>query len=212
MEISELLMAKICHDLAGPVGAVNNGVEFLKEPGTILSKDSIDLIETSAKDALYRLLFFRQAYGTSRTKAGVALSVVKDLARNFYSNQDVTFAWPESQGDADTMNVLPNDFTRLLMNLILIIASTLMHGGKVTVKLKNQKTNFKIKLYATGKTVRTNELVNRILRGDYKNSEIEPKYVNAHIAYTLTKKLGGSITIESGEAENNLEFIEITAG
>ena len=61
----ELLSSRICHDLVSPVGAVNNGIEFMEDAGD--DKDSIaqatELISHSAQSAAARLQVFRIVYG-----------------------------------------------------------------------------------------------------------------------------------------------------
>ena len=39
LQLAPLLCARLCHDLAGPFGAVNNGAELLKDDG----EDSVDM-------------------------------------------------------------------------------------------------------------------------------------------------------------------------
>jgi len=39
LQLAPLLCARLCHDLAGPFGAVNNGAELLNDDG----EDSVDM-------------------------------------------------------------------------------------------------------------------------------------------------------------------------
>ena len=52
--VLELLASRICHDLISPVGAVNNGVEFLEEMGADAGAEAIQLIAHSARQASVR--------------------------------------------------------------------------------------------------------------------------------------------------------------
>lgn len=61
--VLELLASRICHDLISPVGAVNNGVEFMQEMGTDAGEEALNLIAHSAAQAAARLQAFRLAYG-----------------------------------------------------------------------------------------------------------------------------------------------------
>ena len=68
MESSRLasyVASRICHDLISPVGAINNGVEFMEEMGEDPEqrKDALGLISHSASQASAKLQAFRIAYG-----------------------------------------------------------------------------------------------------------------------------------------------------
>lgn len=60
----ELLCSRLCHDLVGPVGAINNGVELLDEGGGA-KDDALDLIADSAESAAARLRLYRLALGAA---------------------------------------------------------------------------------------------------------------------------------------------------
>ena len=55
LDIASLLCARLCHDLAGPVGAVNNGAELLNEGGAESMDDARELISSCAGQAVRRL-------------------------------------------------------------------------------------------------------------------------------------------------------------
>ena len=44
LRMAELLCTRLCHDLTGPIGAVNNGAEFLSEEGFNLQNQAVELI------------------------------------------------------------------------------------------------------------------------------------------------------------------------
>ncbi|MGL4404805.1 MAG: histidine phosphotransferase, partial [Notoacmeibacter sp.] len=77
-ELAALLCSRICHDVISPVGALNNGLELLDEPGA--EADAMALIRVSARNASARLQFLRIAFGaagssTSQIDTGDAESV-----------------------------------------------------------------------------------------------------------------------------------------
>ncbi len=66
LKFSALLCSRLCHDLASPIGAVNNGVEMLDsetDPGMI--GQITGLIEQSARQTTNRLAH-RRWYRTRR--------------------------------------------------------------------------------------------------------------------------------------------------
>ncbi len=63
LRLLELLSSKICHDLISPIGAVNNGIEFMEEMGPEAYDDAKDLIAYSAAQASAKLQAYRLAFG-----------------------------------------------------------------------------------------------------------------------------------------------------
>ncbi len=203
LEFSELLMSRLCHDLAGPVGAINNGVELLKDPSPALHEESVDLIA--------RLLYYRQAYGTTKNHAGISMSAIKDLVNNFYTNKNVSFIWPEAHGDSDSMQLIKVDVAKLILNLILIVAGTLMYGGKITVRVKNQKNDLGVKVRGEGKSVKLQEYVAKTLANDCKEDDLNSKNIQACLTAMLAKKIGGKIKTQLGKTDTGEDYIEIVA-
>src|SRR4051812_22364163 len=77
IRILELLTARLCHELSGPIAAINNGVELLAEedpglgssPNPAFFHDAVALVADSARRARSRLQFYRFAYGLSSGSA-----------------------------------------------------------------------------------------------------------------------------------------------
>lgn len=65
LRISELLAARLCHELAGPITALTNAADLLSEPGSELDQETLALLDESAQRASNRLQFYRFAYGFS---------------------------------------------------------------------------------------------------------------------------------------------------
>lgn len=203
LEIAEFLMARLCHDMAGPVGAINNGVELLKDPNPEFHQESVDLIEISAKEAVARLLYFRQAYGNSKNQAGISMTTIKDLVKNFYETKPISFDWPEAHGDADPIQILSADIVKILLNSIIIVSNSLIHGGKITIRIKNQKNSQAIKVRGEGKSIKLQEHISKTLASDLKETMLDSRNVQAYLTATLAKKIG-KLKTDIGE-----EYLEI---
>lgn len=57
MRVAELLCSRLCHDLVGPVGAVNHGMELIEEENSPVLNEAIEMIGHSARQASNRLEF-----------------------------------------------------------------------------------------------------------------------------------------------------------
>src|SRR5712691_824923 len=65
LRVVELLAARLCHDLIGPISAISNGVELLADEEPEFARDAVALVGDSARKASGRLQFYRFAYGFS---------------------------------------------------------------------------------------------------------------------------------------------------
>jgi len=62
LRVVELLAARLCHDLIGPVSAISNGVELLADEEPEFARDAVALVGDSARKVLRNLQFYRFAY------------------------------------------------------------------------------------------------------------------------------------------------------
>src|SRR6185295_14480709 len=105
LRMAELLCTRLCHDLTGPIGAVNNGAEFLAEEKFNLQGQAVELITTSAFSAVTRLQFYRMAYGKVKEQGEANLGEKQKLSGEFFSDTKITLDWPDSHGDAAGVSI-----------------------------------------------------------------------------------------------------------
>jgi histidine phosphotransferase ChpT len=134
IRILELLTARLCHELSGPIAAINNGVELLAEedPGLRLTSnpgflhDAVELVADSARRARSRLQFYRFAYGFSSGSA-TAGPAPHEIAIGFFAGTRII-------GDyADGIRMLPPDRQKLACNLLSVGAAALPRGGRLVL-------------------------------------------------------------------------------
>jgi len=138
--LGELLCARLCHDLAGAVGAVGTGVELLTEDdgGGEFSKEALALVSFSAQGAVHRLKFLRIALGA--TGGAMTAPQLKALAEEFLASSAI------GGGDgirldwrlADDVR-LEGGYVKLLLNLILLARDCLLRGGILAVEICGDK-------------------------------------------------------------------------
>ena len=128
--VLELMASRVCHDLISPVGAINNGVEFLEEMGPEAGQDAIDLIAHSAKVASARLQCFRIAYGMGGRDPSIKPWDVKDVFDNLVTlEQKVTQDW-DARG-ALGFDEYPEGFAKVLMGTLMLASECLPKGGVI---------------------------------------------------------------------------------
>lgn len=127
---------RMCHDLAGAVGAIANGLELLEgEPDPALAAEVRGLLRQSAATLGARLDFFRAVFGlpTGRAlKAGAALTAARIYLSHLGDAQRVyeIGAFPEELAEGA-------EGWRLALTLVLIGADALPFGGRIVVEAKD---------------------------------------------------------------------------
>lgn len=136
--LSELLCARLVHDLSGPVGAVANGAELLDEgladgaaaAGGMLG-EAVTLLSASAAAAVARLRFLRLAFGSPG--APPPTSELRRVALDYFTNgatggEAVALDWPAALDPA--IGALPPP---LVLNMLLLARDGLTRGGTVRI-------------------------------------------------------------------------------
>lgn len=184
VECAELVAVKLCHDLAGPIGAINNGVELLHDEDTEFLNESLNLVEMSAKEAVHKIMYYRQAYGSISKENEINLNNLRDLITNFFSQTKCQIDWalPESQ-----TTLVPSATARILLNLLLIASSTLITGGTITIQLTRDLQKIPIRLHAKGPMVKLADETLALLTLDKVEFPITVKNIQPFLTTQMLK-------------------------
>ena len=192
IRLAEMLTTRLCHDLTGPIGAVNNGAEFLEEEGFDMQNEAVNLILSSAHEAVNRLQFYRQAYGKVGETGEVCLDDKKKLALNFFSSTKIKLDWPDSHTDASGVP-LNQKMARLLLNLLMVGGAALIRGGTLSVRLSQADGEKIIQLIATGETIKLDPDTFAILKTGSEEIALSPKTAQPFLAAKLAQESNAEI-------------------
>jgi histidine phosphotransferase ChpT len=195
LEFSELICAKFCHDLAGPIGAISNGIEFLKEEEQTMRERAYQLVEVSANQAVTRLKFFRNIYGTSPNVGEANLSDIRQLIDSYFSGGKSTLDWPDENLSMPGIS-LTNRLSKLMLNVVNIANNILIYGGKVSIRLIKIPNGKRIKVTSTGANIKLDEEVLNILANNLNNVTINTKNIHIYLTQKLIEESGSKLTIE----------------
>lgn len=84
LEIAQLIGTRLCHDLAGPVGAISAGVELIGDDPDMVDAESLNLIAGSAGAANDKLRFLRMAFGSTGS-GGASLERLQESVTAYLS-------------------------------------------------------------------------------------------------------------------------------
>jgi len=187
---SEILISKICHDLVSPVGAVNNGIEFLADMNGAEDglQDGLGLIEHSAQQASIRLQLFRMCYGAGGSDAKVTGKMVYEIFQNFVAGTKMTMSW-------DLMNDMPDDdlpagYLKTLLNLMVFAQEALPKGGKINVSWDGAS----MIVNGTGDMIKPKDGAVEGLKGTLSVEEISPKSVHGFVTKSYADLFGLTTT------------------
>lgn len=201
--LAEMLCTRLCHDLTGPIGAVNNGAEFLSEDGFDMQNEAMQLILTSAHEAVNRLQFYRQAYGRVSESGEACIADKKQLAADFFSGTKITLDWPDSHTDASGISISQKT-ARLILNLLIIGGGSLIRGGTLSVRLSETADGYKhVTVHGEGQTVKLDEEARAILQGD-ETAPITPKLAQLYLSMHILHEIGGNLALNV--TDNSLEI------
>jgi histidine phosphotransferase ChpT len=125
LRVTELLAARLCHDLISPVSAIANGAELLGEDDPGFVREAVGLVGGSARQANARLQFFRFAYGFGG--GGLAGPAPHLLAAGYFAGSAVACDYGEAA------RALPPSGQKLACAMLLAAGEALPRGGRLVV-------------------------------------------------------------------------------
>ena len=182
LRITELLAARLCHELVSPIGAINNGVELLQEDPDFAA-DAAGLIEQSAVQATRRLQFYRIAYGST---APIPAEQGRKAALDLFAEGKVECDWPPS--------LAPGVGAKLTCNFMLVAAEALPRGGRLT--LDGGPTNT-LEILAAGDGARLPPHLPQALARALSADALDARSVQAAFTGALAHRAGLRPSIEA---------------
>ncbi len=196
LNISAFMSSKLCHDLVGPVGAINNGLELLEDDDDDDTRAyAFEIIQNSARIAALRLEFARLAFGSSSGMGGeIELGHAEKIARHFVEEGKHQLKWARPEG------ALPKDYVRLLLISLSISMQATPGGGEISVSVRKVSGAPSFQIRCKGKTARVPENFEALLSGAAA-SEVDPRNVLPYYAGRLATALGGALGVRKDGAD-----------
>jgi histidine phosphotransferase ChpT len=190
--MTELLCARLCHDMAGAVGAAAAGAELLEDG---FDAETAGLVSASAAGAVARLKFFRAALGPAGPVQ--AADSVRDLAAAYLRASasggmgSLLLRWDCVPASLD------GESARLLLNLILLARDALPRGGEVTVEVGAESLDRGMPLAVgfAGEGAGLSDEVVGLLLG-LASAPSSPRAAQAWFARAIAGKTGGNPRVE----------------
>lgn len=184
LRLVELLCARLCHDLAGPIAGAAAGVELLAD-GDVPAADDVELLSASIAAAASHLKFLRAALGHGTTP--VSPAELRDLAQAILpAGGAIGLDWIE-EGHGDW----PRAWARLVLNLIMVARDSLTRGGRISITLRPQPP--RVSLEAEGPALASAEMLTPLYDGDVQS--LTPRSAQVYYIRRLAEEVGAAIDV-----------------
>lgn len=196
LDLVALICSRLCHDLAGSIGAVNNGVELLaEETDMAMREEAIGLIAQSASDAARRLSFFRLALGASGGGSEpMAYGELARVAKAYFDGGKLSLLLPALDDG------LPKPLGKALLLGLSLAAQALPRGGSLSLT----KAGGGWQIRAEGTTLRWQDSMTQGLGDDALPDE--PQAAIARYTRRLAESAGHALVAQINESFLLLQF------
>lgn len=178
MTLNEIFVTKMCHDLAGSIGTLNNTTELL-DMDPSFAKDATALLKQSASVLVARLKFFR-------VLLGLETEITSDIAQNYLATLPMNIT---VEGAVSS---------RLHLVFIMLAGEILIRGGMV------QLTNNSLICSGTG--ARLDPIKKAILLEE--KAEFAPQYASVLWLRVWMKENNMRAEIFQNEDTLTIQFIK----
>lgn len=207
LRVAELLASRLCHDLVGPIGAVNNGMELIEDEDPGMIDEALKLAANSAQQAANTLQFFRLAYGMAGGRVGGDLSELRDLVARYLGSGKTTLGWSVQTDPAGA----PESLGKLVLNMVALAAEALPKGGEVNVAVGPGAAGLTVSVTAAGPGAKLREETAPALRPDVPVGDLTPRNVQGYFTRILAQRAGGDLTVDTAQSERVMVGVTLPA-
>ena len=199
-KVSELLVSHICHDLVSPVGAINNGIEFIEEMGQSALDDSMSLISTSCNQAAARLQCFRLSYGAAGSGANVKYKDIQTVFENYIAGGRTQFRWAIEGPNS----MYPEGYMKVVLNTLMLADAGIPAIGELTITNSDNG----VEITAVGDKIEFKDGVMDAYDKKTPEDELNPRTVHAY----LTRVFADFYNIKLELAEKSPQKLRFVVG
>ncbi len=198
---ANLMCSKVCHDIIGPLGAVQNGFELLEgESDKKAQHNILEIIQKSTHNAIAKMEFERLSMGLGGGTLGddIHINVLADLCENYLKSDKTPFT-VNSQRDSIKKNHL-----RVLMNLFLIAINSAPRCQHVGIEITFLQDKPQFVLQATSDYAKLDDNMIAVIQLQKNIFDLTPREVLYY--YTGLLILQSEMKVTFNKKENIVEI------
>lgn len=182
LDLASLLASRLCHDVVGPVGAIQNAFELMAQDESV-TEMAMDLIRKSARQASAKLMYARMAYGVVGGAEMLDPAEAGRLTADIFADERATLDWTWAGPAA------PKDPVKLAMLLATYALGCVPRGGTITVRHNDAG----LEVRAESESLRTPQFMDVVTGADTS----DPRAAQALCIHRLAAGIGSKVAVDS---------------
>jgi histidine phosphotransferase ChpT len=193
--LTELVASKMCHDFLGPITALTQGLDMIKDSSLAQREEGMSLLEAGIAKAQSKFEFYRYALGGSFPEGELELSTARQAAEAAFQTCKARLVW--AQADI----TLPRAAMRVVLNMLMIGNDCLAKGGTVTLNAGPGE----VSVVAAGERARMRQEIADGLRGHFSEDGYQAMFIQPFLTSLLARQAG--VELMAREAEGAIELV-----
>lgn len=146
LKLIQALGSKICHDLAGSIGTIDNCLGLLDSDNKIIRKQAKNLVLEESKNLVKRIKFFRSTYGLAENELKLNIVEMVDILRKFFEDTKINFN-AHIMGDLLSVDA---HMAKVAYSLVSIASENIGLEGEIDLYV-NEKDDTLFKVHSKGR-------------------------------------------------------------
>lgn len=192
----EILCSRLCHDLVGPIGAINNGVELLDEAGDS-GGEAMDLIADSAESAAARLRLYRLALGAAGGQGVLSGAEGRQALEGWFRGGRVRLEWA-----VPALESPPPGLVKLSILAALMAEEGLPRGGIVRIDGGDRA----LRISANGAGCGLRPEMRQALDGAIADADLSPRSILSFVVPRFAAAYGLEFAVPGDGGQGALTF------
>lgn len=198
-DLQALIVARLCHDLASPLGAITNGVELLEMVQA--GSPEVALVAQSARQATARLRLFRLAFGHAGHDQVTGAAEMTSLLRAHGETARARAVFAIA-GD------IPRAHAKMLVLAVMCLETVIPWGGEIIL----EDVGDRYQVCATGQRMRVDAVVwDKLARVDTP-LPVTPANVQFEEFRQTIQRLGFALSLHCAETALTLQLARQSTG
>jgi histidine phosphotransferase ChpT len=209
LELAQLLCTRLCHDLAGPIGAVAAGVELIGDDPAMADAETIGLIGDSSSAASRKLRFLRAALGLAQNTGGDLKGLLDGyVAATSGPGTRIEVTWPSAATLEKAGRLFGLTWNSALLNLCLLAleAQPGCRSLDIAVDTSASLTVTLTARTANGRAPNARDDLCAAAVAE-NGAGLTAKTVQAHLTGRMVRAVGGTITVSP--LSDGLSFVAL---
>lgn len=199
LEVAQLLCTRLCHDLAGPIGAVAAGVELIGDDPAMADAETISLIGDSSGAASRKIKFLRAAFGMAQPGSTGDLQglVGGYVAATSGPSGRIDIAWPAAAVLDQAGRAFGPTWHQMFLNLCLLALEAQPGCRSLDIALTTDGTGASAVLTArvgNGRAPTARDDLRAAAVATHSTG-LSAKTVQAYLAGRLVRAVGGRLEV-----------------